>query len=264
MKIFDVLKKKNYADVFVIGLKFSTNKSGFEEFAQKAWKIAHGDYLRAVVSSVVILQSEDREKMHDIHTLDYIFGNIDGRGSSIIHPLYMFFDDSERSLTNAYRKCINDYAELERLYFQLQKIEFANFEPLIKSTNLVRLMNYNNKKVLISTVSEKEKSAERGVYRIQMSGSSLDSLNVRFGTKRVKLFDTDKGILSIHDPNSLEMIFQNNYVDRENYSTLQKTGYIFGVEEARKYYRERKAELENSSMPAVIVGSRKEDYSIML
>lgn len=264
MKIFDVLKKKSYSDVFAIGLKFSTNKSGFEEFAQSTWKIAHGDYLRAVVSSAVLLQTDSIEKLHDIHTLDFVYGNVTGDGNAIIHPLYLYFDDTDRTLTQAYRACLADYSELEKMYRDLQEIEFSKFAPLTKSTNFYKLMNYNNKKVLISTVKGDDKQVERGIYRIKMFGASTDSIKVRFGGQRMNLFDVDKGILSIHDPDSLEMLFQNHYVESDRYTRLQKAGFVYGAEDARKVYEDTKIELSSRRSPAVVVGERSHDYmSIM-
>lgn len=247
MKFFDMLKKRSYSDVFALGLRYSTDKLEFEKFAPQAWGIANGDYLRAVVATAHLLNNEVEGKAHFLHVLDFVYGNINGDGHALLEPIFYFFDDDEGKLTKVYKEYLADYQEVEKMFDQLQEIEFSQFVPLIKSTDFYKLMSYNNKKVLVSTLNE-NKEVKTQLSTLRLLGTHKENPSVCCGGQISKLFGLNSGIMAIRDPETYHMLFQNVYVDNDNLSELQKTGFIFGRKEARKIYAQKREQVNSKQL----------------
>lgn len=242
--VFDTLMNKDYSYVFSVGIKFATDKSGFEKFMYDNWRLGREDYVRAVVATAFTLECvEGEEKLHDIHTLDFVYGESEDGQKQLLHDVCEYFGDSKSEIVNKYRQCLVDYDEIITLRNQYQHLNYLKFEPLIKSTNYLKLMSYNRKKVIISTVTEHGKKASTGVYRIRMAGATPSKFSVWRGAEKTSLWGTEEGITSIIAADSYEMLFQNQYVENDKLSEYQKTAFVYGIEKANEVYHNRVKEL---------------------
>lgn len=241
MNAYEFLKNKSFEDVVKLGCKYATKKQEFQTFANKFKEVGDGDYVRAVVATAQMLNEEYTKVHHDLHMLEFVYGG-DG---NLKNPISEYFDDENASLTKEFDVCLKEYDEMIVLYNEYQKIKYSKFNPLIKSTNFYKLMNYKNKTVIITAVKNENKEIKKGVFKLRIFGNNPQTMKVKMGTNVVPLVGIEKGVVSIHDPNSLDMIYQNHYVDSDRYSQIQKTAYIYGVEKAREYYADRIKEVQS-------------------
>ncbi len=241
MNYFDFLKEKDFLEVVVEGMKLSRDKEGFCEFAKENWDISNGDYVRAVVATAKLLKESGANKTHDIHVFDFIFGEL-----GIEKPLEKYFD-SDGSLIEEYAECLSDYDEIDALYAQLQKLTRYEYSPLIKNIDFCKLMDYRNKNVIISTVYGGQVSDKKLCKLRMYGGSNPRNTKVRVDGKVLPLVGTERGVLDIRDPETLEMLYQNHYLDSENLSSVQKAGFVYGVDEALSEYSKRVKEISSRS-----------------
>ncbi len=242
MDYFEFLKKKDFLEVVVEGMALSCDKDGFQNFAKENWDIADGDYVRAVVATAKTLTSQGGNKTHDIHVFDFVFGRL-----GLEKPLEKYFD-SDGSLIKEYAECLADYDEMDALYAQLQKLTRYEYSPLIKNIDFCKLMDYRNKKVIISAVYGGQIATDKKLCKLRMyGGNNPRNVKVRVDGKVLPLVGTANGVLDIRDPETLEMLYQNHYLDSKNLSSVQKAGFVYGVDEAFSEYARRVKEISSRS-----------------
>ena len=236
MNYFNSLRKKDLLDVVAEGMKLAGDKDAFCEFAEKNWDIADGDYVRAVIATVKTLQNASFDKTHDIHVFEFVFGKL-----GIAQPIEKYFD-TDGSLMEEYNQCLDNYDEMDALYSQLQKVTRYDYSPLIKNVNFCRLMDYNNKKVIMSTIYD-DKITDKKECKLRMYGSTARYAKVRIDGKILPLVGTENGVIDIRDPETLEMIYQNHYLGNSKYSSIQRAGFVFGSDEAVQEYAHKVKEI---------------------
>ena len=257
MFVFSALKSRGFSDIFALGLKFATNKSEFEEFANQVWHIGNGDYLRAIVATAYLLKEKQGEKLHELHTLDYVFGNLNGDGSALVHPIFLYFDDGENSITTAYKKHLADSEDMVNMFTDLQKLVFSDFQPLVKTINYYKLISYQGKSVRIFAKIDGENV--RTVTKLKLYGNKKDSMKLLAFGKGLNLFGAKDGVKSIREIGSNELLFKNPYIENRNLSDIQKIGYIFGENQAREFYLKRCEELSSKDYREVPVTKSIDD-----
>lgn len=249
MEAFKKLKDMTLIEIISKGCEYAVDKEGFTSFAIDNWNRDRADIVRAVVCAVKILHEGGAKAKHELHVLDFVFNNSKNHSDDLITPLMSFFDDKKLSLSRRFIKSVNNYNEMSELYSQLQFLEHSTLHPLIKSIDMCKLMSYDKKEVFIC-VTDKDKNLKSGVFRVHLHGKNACNMKVKFGTNITPLVGVERGVVSILDPNSLETIYQNHYLNSDRYSKIQKTGFIYGVDEAKEYYARRVSELtkeENDS-----------------
>lgn len=238
MHYFESLKKKDLLDVVAEGMKLTKDKDGFCKFAEENWDIADGDYVRAVIATTKILKSRSFGKTHDVHVFQFIFG-----GVGLESAVEKYFD-TDGSLMQEYNQCIENYDELDALYAQLQKVTRYEYSPLIKNINFCRIMDYKNKKVIMSTIYG-DQITDKKECKLRMYGASAKHAKVRVDGKIVPLVGIKNGVIDIRDPETLEMIYQNHYLANDKFSSVQRAGFVFGCEEAVNEYANKVREISN-------------------
>ncbi len=240
MNYFESLKKKDLLDVVAEGMKISQDKEGFCRFAEDNWQIADGDYVRAVIATAKILKSRSFGKTHDIHVFEFIFG-----GVGLETAVEKYFD-SDGSLMEEYHQCIENYEEMDALYTQLQKVTRYEYSPLIKNINFCKLMDYQNKKVIMSTIYG-DQITDKKECKLRMYGASPRYAKVRVDGKILPLVGIKNGVIDIRDPETLEMLYQNHYLTSDKFSSVQRAGFVFGSEEAVNEYANKVREISSRS-----------------
>ena len=242
MNIFKFLQTKSKEDVIALGIWNSVHKDGFAEFAYKNWNLGDGDYIRAIVASVELLKIKPDDVVHDISALNFVYGDVGEKCRGLLAPIQDYFDEKQSELSNLFLDCLKRSEALSTLQIEMAQLLSKKFTPLIKSLNLYKLKSHKNQRVRM--VLSDGKNQQEIIRPMRLIGCAENPLIFNNG-QRMNLLDAKSGIVSIQDADTLEMLFQNVYIENDNLSDLKKTGFIFGIGEAEKLYNSKLRELSN-------------------
>lgn len=231
MDIFNRMKNKNFDDLMFFVQHFSPMK-GFEDFALQNWNVYDGDYVRAIVTCAYLLNERPANNIHQIHTLDLMFSD---SKYSLLEPLKIYFDDSNKSISKAYIEKLQAYEYLNTLKMQLFSLKRDFNQALIQDYNVEDIFKFNNKRMFVS-ILKLDGSQTESYKKVRFYGSNLGSLKIKIGGIGMRLVNSNSGVTKVIDPDSDKIVYENRLSTNDRLTTIQKIGYTFGYDSAQEFY----------------------------
>ncbi len=244
--LYSYLQKKGKKDVLMLGKAYAYKKLGFAKFVEKNWNVDNGDFVRAVVTSAILLIdrpvfSKEEELPEQIYNINKKFGADIYKNNKIIDSLVKYFNNGEKKLLHyketpaievAYLNKIHAFQKILKLKEEEEKVH-EDVKPILSQEIIAKLKSYNGKNVLLSLFKRKEITTPK-IYKIHISGHKPNELKIRFAGNNIHLISALGGVASLSDIQTGEVIFDNKLKNRHFNNQIEKNTYLYGFKEAKR------------------------------
>ena len=239
--IYKYLQKRNKKDVVLFGKAYAYDKMGFVRFAEENWAKDDGNYVRAVASVASLLI--DRPKLENegdlpeqIYALTYAFGSSDGNDDLILRPLVKYFNNGKREggrseIEDEYYKKLEIYAKMANLRKQIESVD-KKIKPILGEDVIARLKSYSGKDVILSLYKQKKIRTSEYMFKIYVRGNRPQDMAISFQGNTIHVVSDIGGVAYIKDPQSGEVIFENNVRGMKFSNQLEKYAHYYGLQKA--------------------------------
>lgn len=248
--LYQKFKKLNKEEVLDIGQYYSVDKEGFAKFLEETWneeKENTCDFARALITVVALLNDRPLGSEHEITVINDFFNDTQKEKNRIINALDKYFNearviDGGYDIVKAYKEKVSAREEFRTLFDELQALNFSNIKSIFTPERIQRLKKLNNTYAYVTTIINGVIKEPKKLKKIFVKGNDVNSLILKVGNVNFRFVGAKRGIYNISNDQN-ELMFQNNVSYNKRYTPMEKIAYVYGIDEAKKFFRDRVHEM---------------------